>query len=73
LRPGGLLVLVEYVGPNRFQLTDKAQLLMDRLIAILPQSYRRNLRDPTIVKQHVQRPSVADVIAVDPSEAIRSA
>jgi SAM-dependent methyltransferase len=72
LRPGGLLVLIEYVGPSRFQWTDQVHVLMDRLLAIMPPRYRVSLRQRGIVKDRMRRPSVADVVAVDPSEAIRS-
>jgi SAM-dependent methyltransferase len=73
LRQDGLLVLVEYVGPNRFQWDDKIQRLMDQLLSIIPRPYRTSLRESGIVKEQVQRPSVAQVVAVDPSEAVRSA
>jgi SAM-dependent methyltransferase len=73
LRPDGLLVLVEYVGPNRFQWDDKTQRLMDQLLSIIPRPYRTSLREPGIVKEQVQRPAVDQVVTVDPSEAVRSA
>jgi SAM-dependent methyltransferase len=73
LRPGGLLVLFEYVGPSSFQWDDKTERLMNRLLAILPESYRMSLREPGRVKRLIERASIDQVAAVDPSESVRSA
>lgn len=70
LRPGGFLFLDEYVGPDRFQWADKqirhinriANMLPKRLMTTLKGDYRTAFRAPT----------VAEVVAVDPSEAVRS-
>ncbi len=72
LRTGGLFVIIEYVGPSRFNWSDKVELLMNRILSVLPQSYRLSLRDGTTVKGGITRPSSAEVIKVDPTEAIRS-
>jgi SAM-dependent methyltransferase len=72
LRPGGLFVLVEYVGPNRFQWSGHVQDLMNELLITLPESYRRRIDQPRIVKRTIERPSAEAVAADDPSEAIRS-
>jgi SAM-dependent methyltransferase len=71
LAPGGLFVLNEYVGPARFQFPDERLPLMNNLLAVLPESHRRSLRNG-IVRADVQRPSEKDVYKVDPSESIRS-
>lgn len=71
LSPGGWFFLDEYVGPDRFQytVTHLAQvralidLLPDRLLTTRSGQVRRGIRAPT----------VAEVVAVDPSEAARSA
>lgn len=68
--PDGLLFLDEYVGPDRFQWPDAIarqanlwlDLLPDRLVRTGSGLLRRNFRAPT----------VDDVIAIDPSEAVRS-
>jgi SAM-dependent methyltransferase len=73
LRPEGVLVLLEYVGPNRFQWDEKVQQLMNQLLSIIPAPYRTSLKEPGAVKEHVLRPAVDQVVAVDPSEAVRSA
>jgi SAM-dependent methyltransferase len=72
LRPGGLFVVLEYVGPSRFQWSDKVEHLMNRMLAALPKNYRLSLRDGTTIKEEIRRPSLEDVIKTDPSEAVRS-
>jgi SAM-dependent methyltransferase len=71
LEPEGLFVVQEYVGPARFQFPDERLPLMNGLLAALPESHRRNLRDGSI-KSEVVRPSAQAVYDVDPSESIRS-
>jgi SAM-dependent methyltransferase len=63
----GYFVILEYVGPNRFQWTD-AQLSV--INGILQQLDPRYLRDNTRVE--LGRPSIPDFLAIDPSEAVRS-
>lgn len=72
LRPGGLFVINEYVGPDRFQWTDATERLMNQILGLLPERYRT---DPVSghVKSIMVRPTPEQVIAVDPSEAIHSA
>lgn len=71
LRPGGLFHLHEFVGPTRFQWTDAQLRLGNALLDALPPRLRR-LPDGT-PKPPLLRPTIADMIAADPSEAIRSA
>ncbi|MBN2475439.1 MAG: class I SAM-dependent methyltransferase [Pirellulales bacterium] len=70
LKPGGLFFLNEFVGPTKFQWTDRQLDVMNALLKILPERYRmgkkRNL------KTQIVRPTVAEMDAIDPSEAIRS-
>jgi GT2 family glycosyltransferase/SAM-dependent methyltransferase len=70
LRPGGVFHLQEYVGPDRFQWTDAQLQGINEFMATLPLKYRRF---PSGMERGVLgRPSVAEVIAVDPSEAVCS-
>ena len=70
LKPTGWFFLDEYVGPARFgysqihmdQVCALAELLPDRLLRTASGAVRRGFRAPT----------VAEVVAVDPSEAVRS-
>ncbi|MGD0279890.1 MAG: class I SAM-dependent methyltransferase, partial [Smithella sp.] len=72
LRPGGLFIVKDYTGPSRFQWSDKIEALINRTLAIIPDYQRVNLLDGKTIKGTVRRPSIEEVIAVDPSEAIRS-
>jgi SAM-dependent methyltransferase len=71
LRPGGLFVVNEYVGPARFQWLDKTQEVMNRILELLPEDYRVNPRNG-FVKERMDRASPEDIAGVDPSESIRS-
>lgn len=71
LRPGGYFVLNEFVGPTQFQWTDRQLEVIDALLAVLPERLRR--RASGSVKSRVERPTIAEMNRVDPSEAIRSA
>jgi O-antigen biosynthesis protein len=71
LRPGGVFHLHEFVGPTRFQWTDAQLRLGNELMDALPDRLRR-LPDGTR-KPALTRPTIEQMIAVDPSEAIRSA
>ena len=41
LTPGGLLVLIDFVGPSRFQWTDTQFEAVEGLLAQIPEDYRR--------------------------------
>jgi SAM-dependent methyltransferase len=71
MRPDGLFVVNEYVGPARFQWLDKTQGVMNRILDLLPESYRVNPRSG-LVKEHIERAPAEEVARVDPSESIRS-
>lgn len=120
LRPDGLLVLNEYIGPNRFQFSERQKEVATLCLRLLPVKFRiamrealsldmertplrkggtwfaarlidklkdgdliaaihrrlqtyKEQRDSTIGKVGVTFPSARDVIAADPSEAVRSA
>lgn len=73
LKPSGLFVLVEYVGPSQFQWTDKQLRIINDVLDILPVRYRNNLRIPGLIRERLERNSVEYMNAHDPSEAIRSA
>jgi SAM-dependent methyltransferase len=71
LRPGGLLVINEYVGPARFQWLDKTEYVMNRILELLPEEYRVNPRNG-FVKDQMDRAPAEEIARVDPSESIRS-
>jgi len=71
LRPGGLLIAIDFFGPSRFQWTD-AQLAACNAFwqTRVPPALRTEPDGrPT---PPVERPRVADLVAMDPSEAVRS-
>jgi SAM-dependent methyltransferase len=59
------LIVNEYVGPNRFQFSDEVLLIMNALLRCLP----RELREPFETRT---RPAVEEMIANDPTEAVRA-
>jgi len=72
LRPGGLFVLHEFVGPSRFQWTDRQLEIVNGILKLLPDSYCISRKDGRTLKKRHWRPSIAEMEKVDPSEAIRS-
>ena len=72
LRPGGLLLLNEYVGPDRFQWTDEQLMLINDLLTSIPCRYRRIFRT-RLIKNKVRKPGILRMIVNDPSEAPHSA
>jgi SAM-dependent methyltransferase len=71
LRPGGLLFLDEFVGPSRFQWTSRQLEVVDGILSLLPERFRRSLADGR-VRRRAHRPTIREVRATDPSEAVRS-
>ena len=73
LKPGCFFIANEFVGSSRFQWTDKQLQMINELLALLPPRYRADLRRPGQIKSRVKRPTVAQMLLSDPSEAVRSA
>ena len=71
LRPDGRLFIDEYVGPTRFQWTERQLEAVNALLALIPEHLRR-LQNGGI-KKRVHRPSILSMVLDDPSEAIESA
>lgn len=72
LRPGGLLVFDEYVGPSRFQWEETQLRAVNELLSALPGRYRRDLRGGG-KKRRIYRPAQDETNRDSPFEAIRSA
>jgi 2-polyprenyl-3-methyl-5-hydroxy-6-metoxy-1,4-benzoquinol methylase len=70
LRPGGLLVVQEYIGPSQMQFPQKHLYLADVFLKAIPERYRR-MRDGRI-KQQAARVSLDTMNSSDPSEAVRA-
>ena len=58
LRPEGLLMVNEFVGPSRFQWTARQVELANALISLLPEELRRDLQSGG-VKTEVTTPTIA--------------
>lgn len=71
LRPGGVFVINDYVGPTRWQFPLMQLLLANVILWLLPRRLRVSYPDGKL-KRGVRRPSIEDMIAMDPSEAVRS-
>jgi len=71
LKPNGLLVLIEFVGPSQFQWTDKQVSIINELLEILPERLKVDLRSGHL-KEQCGKPSIEYMNQNDPSEAIRS-
>jgi SAM-dependent methyltransferase len=71
LNPGGLIVLRDYVGPDRFQWTSRQIDAADELLRSLPVRYRIHWGSDTVKKRNY-RPGRLAVWFSDPSEAAES-
>jgi SAM-dependent methyltransferase len=70
LKPNGVLVMREYVGPNRLQFTDDQLARANTILSALPVKYRRKWHG--LPKKQEVRIDRAKLISEDPSEAVRS-
>lgn len=71
LKPGGLFIINEFVGPNQFQWTDTQLEHANRLLKSIPEKYRHCIREAG-EKHHIPRPTIDAMNAYDPTEAIRA-
>lgn len=74
LKPGGWIFFNEYVGANHFDFDEYQKNAVSAAFQLLPPEYRRSFQIEYFgkIQKVVQLPDPADVIKVDPSEAIRS-
>jgi SAM-dependent methyltransferase len=73
LKPGGLLAMDDFVGPSRFQWTDENIRRANEVRESLPERLMRNPYEPDqTLPRYVVQPTVEEVIASDPSEAVDS-
>lgn len=71
LRPGGLMVVNDFVGPSRFQWTDRQLEVVNGLLRILPVRYRTRWKSGS-VKNKFYRSGRLSMWLSDPSEAAES-
>lgn len=75
LRNNGILLIVDFIGPSRFQWSDKQIEIAQELFDIIPSKYKKMLSFAGTVSNHktiITRPSPDEVAQADPSEAVRS-
>ena len=74
LTPEGIVLVVDFVGPTRFQWTDQQIKFTQELLDLLPPKLKTDLRNPKLntIKEKIVRPKVEEIIGSDPSEAVRS-
>jgi glycosyltransferase involved in cell wall biosynthesis/SAM-dependent methyltransferase len=70
LKPGGLFVFNEFVGPSQFQWTDTQLRFANELMKEIPEQYRITNQD-TVLRE-IRRPTIEFMNETDPSESIRS-
>lgn len=72
----GLIYMDDFIGPSRFQWTERQLKVMNDILSILPARYRA-MKDktgkPLGLKNRIYRPALEAMIQADPSEAARSA
>lgn len=64
LKPGGILAVDEYIGPDRLQYSDHQLEIVNRVVESLPEALRTGKK--------AMRPSLEELVDCDPSEAVRS-
>ena len=76
LKPDGLFVINEYMGPSQFQFPQSQIDVINEILAILPAKYRLSINeskpDKPVYKERFHPIDTRDLEARDPSEAIRS-
>ncbi|MEA1937283.1 MAG: methyltransferase domain-containing protein [Patescibacteria group bacterium] len=70
LKADGFFIVNEFVGPTRFQWTDRQLEIINGLLSILPTQYKTKTNGS--IKRKVFKPSRLSMILNDPSEAIES-
>ena len=71
LKPDGYLFLNEFVGPARFQWTDRQLQAVNGLLHVLPERFRVRYGTSRL-KRQVYRPGKLWMLLSDPSEAVES-
>jgi SAM-dependent methyltransferase len=73
LEPGALLYVDEFVGPTRFQWSEKQLEIIGRLLdRLAPELVADLVLDDGSLRRRAIRPTVENMIASDPSESVRS-
>lgn len=75
LNPEGFLFINEYIGPNRFDFSDREKEVLRALHALIPEKFRFSLAQHNFghLQTNVYIPDPLEVARIDPSEAVCSA
>lgn len=71
LRPGGYLYIRDFVGPTRFQWTDRQLQAINAMLDLLPNSYKKIWGEEKF-KRNMYKHCRLGMILLDPSEAVES-
>jgi ubiquinone/menaquinone biosynthesis C-methylase UbiE len=71
LKPNGVFMFNEFVGPTRFQWTDLQLFHANRILNTLPAKYRYSAYTGQVLTE-ICRPTIREMIEMDPTEAINS-
>jgi SAM-dependent methyltransferase len=74
IKADGYLFFNEYIGPSRFDFSERQKAVMQAAFELIPQRFRRCFIPgyPYEYKREISAPNPAQVSKVDPSEAVRS-
>jgi SAM-dependent methyltransferase len=74
LTEDGRLLVVDFVGPTRWQWTDLQMQLTQEMLDLLPDELKLDLRRPEVreLKTKITRADIGEILRNDPSESIRS-
>ncbi|MEQ8861712.1 MAG: class I SAM-dependent methyltransferase [Pseudomonadales bacterium] len=73
LKPGGIFAMYDFVGPNRFQWTDRNLDYIEKVRNALPLSLMAATETPGArLRARIERPDPERLMAVDPTEAADS-
>ncbi len=71
MKPDGLLLINEYVGPTRFQWNKDQIFFSNKLLGEIPAKYRYYYNS-RLIKKRIAKPGLLRMFLSDPSEAIES-
>ena len=71
LKQGGMLIINEYVGPNRLQFPREQVLKINELLGSIPEAWRRRFRSGQL-KRSYSGPGYLRMLLADPSECVES-
>lgn len=73
LTEDGIFFANDYVGPTRMQWTEKQMEIMNAVLSLLPDRYRRSSLKSFRIRKEIERLPVETYERIDPSEGVRSA